>query len=297
MQAFRNAKTRTKIIIAFLVLLIPFIIIALHSVRSTQNLADNMDNVINDKMKKVIMAEKFIINTTRIQQNIREIFLINDAVQTARIYETIKEVRADNEKIRETLVSSIKSEEGKKLLVKSDESNKDLIKLNEKVLELKNADKKQEAIDMLIGDNSRNLRMNQRKSLQDLVDFQKELAKKSGEDALELAKQTAWSISIFSLIGIVLSISVMLITLNMIVSSLSSIQQGLNRFFSFLNRETEKTEFINLNSEDEFGQMAIVINENIERIQKGVEEDRKLIDETITVLGEFEQGDLCQRLE
>ena len=30
--------------------------------------------------------------------------------------------------------------------------------------------------------------------------------------------------------------------------------------------------------------------------KKGIEEDRKLIDETITVLGEFEQGDLCQRL-
>ena len=43
--------------------------------------------------------------------------------------------------------------------------------------------------------------------------------------------------------------------------------------------------------------MATVINENIEKIKKGVEEDRKLIDETIAVLGEFEQGDLCQRLE
>ncbi len=30
--------------------------------------------------------------------------------------------------------------------------------------------------------------------------------------------------------------------------------------------------------------------------KKGIEEDRKLIDETIAVLGEFESGDLCQRL-
>ncbi|MDN5115312.1 methyl-accepting chemotaxis protein, partial [Aliarcobacter butzleri] len=35
---------------------------------------------------------------------------------------------------------------------------------------------------------------------------------------------------------------------------------------------------------------------NIVKTQKGIEEDRKLIDETIAVLGEFEQGDLCQRL-
>ena len=43
--------------------------------------------------------------------------------------------------------------------------------------------------------------------------------------------------------------------------------------------------------------MAKIINENISKVEKGIAEDRKLIDETIAVLGEFEQGDLCQRLE
>ena len=47
--------------------------------------------------------------------------------------------------------------------------------------------------------------------------------------------------------------------------------------------------------QDEFGRCQKV-NENIIKTQKGIEEDRKLIDETISVLGEFEQGDLCQRL-
>ncbi len=50
-------------------------------------------------------------------------------------------------------------------------------------------------------------------------------------------------------------------------------------------------------SNDEFGEMSKVINENISKTQKGIEEDRRLIDETIAVLGEFEQGDLCQRLK
>ncbi len=42
--------------------------------------------------------------------------------------------------------------------------------------------------------------------------------------------------------------------------------------------------------------MAKVVNENILKTKAGIEEDRRLIDETISVLGEFEQGDLCQRL-
>ncbi|MDO8454752.1 MAG: hypothetical protein Q7S59_09295, partial [Sulfurimonas sp.] len=88
-----------------------------------------------------------------------------------------------------------------------------------------------------------------------------------------------------------------LIVMKQITSSMFSIQEGLGSFFSFLNRQTQNAELINLDSKDEFGQMAVVINENIERIKIGIEEDRKLIDETIAVLGEFEQGDLCQRLE
>ncbi len=81
-----------------------------------------------------------------------------------------------------------------------------------------------------------------------------------------------------------------------ITSSLSELQNGLFSFFAYLNRESSKVELIKLDSKDEFGDMAKVININIEKTQKGVEEDRRLIDETINVLSEFEQGDLCQRL-
>jgi methyl-accepting chemotaxis protein len=43
--------------------------------------------------------------------------------------------------------------------------------------------------------------------------------------------------------------------------------------------------------------MSKVVNENILKTKQGIDEDRKLIDETIAVLGEFESGDLCQRLD
>nr|WP_323593425.1 methyl-accepting chemotaxis protein [Aliarcobacter butzleri] len=94
--------------------------------------------------------------------------------------------------------------------------------------------------------------------------------------------------SIFILISIVIS--------NNIVNSLENFKNGLFSFFAYLNRESSNVELINLDTKDEFGQMSKIVNENIVKTQKGIEEDRKLIDETISVLGEFEQGDLCQRL-
>ncbi|MBF7071140.1 methyl-accepting chemotaxis protein [Aliarcobacter butzleri] len=96
------------------------------------------------------------------------------------------------------------------------------------------------------------------------------------------------AISIFILISIVIS--------NNIVNSLENFKDGLFSFFGYLNRESSTVELINLDTKDEFGQMSKIVNENIVKTQKGIEEDRKLIDETISVLGEFEQGDLCQRL-
>ncbi len=67
-------------------------------------------------------------------------------------------------------------------------------------------------------------------------------------------------------------------------------------FFAYLNREQVSVKVLDDSSSDEFGVMAKVVNENILKTQKAIEEDRRLIDETIAVLGEFEQGDLCQRL-
>src|SRR3989339_414440 len=113
----------------------------------------------------------------------------------------------------------------------------------------------------------------------------------------ELMSSVANLIMVSFILAFIAFLIFSLVVMKQITSSLSSIQQGLNSFFSFLNRETDRADLINLDSKDEFGQMAVVINDNIEKVKKGIDEDRRLIDETITVLGEFEQGDLCQRLE
>ena len=103
-------------------------------------------------------------------------------------------------------------------------------------------------------------------------------------------------IFIISIISIVLFLLLSTYISKSIVSLLNIFQDGLFSFFSYLNRESSNVQLIKIDSNDEFGNMAKVVNQNIQKTQKGVEEDRRLIDETINVLSEFEQGDLCQRL-
>ncbi len=99
-----------------------------------------------------------------------------------------------------------------------------------------------------------------------------------------------------AVIFIIITILISLWIIKNITSSIYKVESGLLSFFSFLNRQSNKVELININSKDEFGEMADIVNENIKKTQIGIEEDRKLINETIAVLSEFEQGDLCQRL-
>jgi methyl-accepting chemotaxis protein len=98
------------------------------------------------------------------------------------------------------------------------------------------------------------------------------------------------------LLGIVIGTLVGTFLVKLISNSIEQFQNGLLSFFKYLNRETNDVKLLDDSSKDEFADMAKVVNENILKTKQGIEEDRKLIDETISVLAEFEQGDLCQRL-
>jgi methyl-accepting chemotaxis protein len=83
---------------------------------------------------------------------------------------------------------------------------------------------------------------------------------------------------------------------NIVVKRLVKFQEGLVGFFDYVNRDAKDVKELEADNFDEIGLMANVVNENIKKAKKGIEEDRAIIDETIHVLGEFEQGDLTQRI-
>ena len=113
------------------------------------------------------------------------------------------------------------------------------------------------------------------------------------DEAFSLLDNT---LTILAFIAIIIFILISIFISNIVVNSLNSFKDGLLTFFGYLNREINDVSLLDDSAKDEFGEMSRVVNENISKTKKGVEEDRRLIDETISVLGEFEQGDLCQRL-
>jgi methyl-accepting chemotaxis protein len=99
----------------------------------------------------------------------------------------------------------------------------------------------------------------------------------------------------FSLVAVIIGIISILIS-NSVSKSVFTFQEGLLGFFKYLNRETSDAYPIDIDSNDEIGIMAKVVNENIQYSKENIQEDRQVIDSTIAVLSEFEQGDLSQRV-
>ncbi len=87
-----------------------------------------------------------------------------------------------------------------------------------------------------------------------------------------------------------------MIMLKGISTSLLDFKDGLLSFFKYLNKEDNEVSILK-ESGDEIGEMAKVVNENIEKVKVGIEEEKTVIAKTIEVLKEFEEGDLSKRVD
>ena len=104
-------------------------------------------------------------------------------------------------------------------------------------------------------------------------------------------------ILIESVLMLILIISALSFLTKDIVGSLNKFKNGLNSFFKFLNKESDKIDLIDLKNSDEFGQMANIINENIIKTQNLIEEDQKLIDDASIVISRVKHGWYSQLIE
>ncbi|MBM0637437.1 methyl-accepting chemotaxis protein [Campylobacter sp. VicNov18] len=80
-----------------------------------------------------------------------------------------------------------------------------------------------------------------------------------------------------------------------VASRLPIILSSLESFFRFLNHEKVEPKAIEICANDELGAMGKIINENIERIQKSLEQDQDAVDESVQTAKEIEKGNFTVR--
>ena len=290
----KNMKIMGKLALGFGIVLVFLLSLGIISLQKMSAINDQSTIITENWMPSIKVVQEINTNTSdyRIAEYQHVLEHKTEDMKKAEndmdaVLSTMKKNRAEYEKLISTSEEKAIYEDFSKKFDKYMDMHKQLIAVSSQ-------NKTEEAQEIL----------NKSKVLFD--DFSEELLKlvkinvdggnKASATGDELYAQSKVIMISIIIISILLGMIVAYLITRSITSSLSELQNGLFSFFAYLNRESSRVELIKLDSKDEFGDMAKVINVNIEKTQKGVEEDRRLIDETINVLSEFEQGDLCQRL-
>ncbi len=105
------------------------------------------------------------------------------------------------------------------------------------------------------------------------------------------------SITIFIIIiSVIVGIVTGSIITKGITSSITLFKDGLIEFFDYINKKTSNITHITIKSNDEFGEMANIVNENISATQRNIEEDDKFLKDTQTVMTRVSNGWFSQHI-
>ena len=102
---------------------------------------------------------------------------------------------------------------------------------------------------------------------------------------------------ILDLILFAITILMAFLIINDIRSSLTKFQLGLLSFFKYLNKQSSDVENIDINSAGEIGEMAKIVNENIQKTKALLEEDEALIDDVKRVASLVKDGFVRQTIQ
>jgi methyl-accepting chemotaxis protein len=121
------------------------------------------------------------------------------------------------------------------------------------------------------------------------------------KSALELKEEAHSLLNQILLIVVIVAILVFvvfsLLISSIVTKSLADFKQGLLSFFDYLNRKTTTSSLLDDSSKDEFGEMAVFVNENIKQIEKTLNQDIALIEDAKVVMSRVNNGWYSQFIE
>ncbi|MGE0051922.1 MAG: methyl-accepting chemotaxis protein, partial [Arcobacter sp.] len=273
----KNLKMRAKIFLIVILGIVALTVVAIPTIIQLNSTIDRLD-----KAEELNKVDRRFNEMRRQEKN----FIIRKDTQSLDAFQIAYD---DGIKIISELSKRFNNPKNQKML---DDIKSSLVNYRDDFFVLVKEIETEQTQEYKMTDSEKTMVEKARTTSELMVVFRKDQNNQADEEITGL-KTTIITVGIIALL---LLITLGTLIVNSILNGLTRLKTGLLSFFAYLNRETNEVKLIHIDSKDEFGEMATVVNENIEKTKKGIEEDRKLIDETIAVLGEFEQGDLCQRL-
>ena len=305
----KNMKISSQLIILNIVGVVFLLVLAFSGYFAMSAMSININNI--KKSNKLLKEQTLILNS--IAKEIK----LNITLTKMEAFESIiaKKPVFENENYKKALVVTDKKiAELKEFLNKYKKSNKELHQMHHSMeKEFKTyhliLEVLQEEIDEdekygreILSDEVKPIEVKLFNIVDNFVDkttvkFNQKFAEISDsiENTDNIVSNTVTQNIVISLVAIITFSLIFSIVAKNISILIRNFKKNLFEFFDYLNKKTTSTHMLE-EPNNEIGDMAKVVNENIVTIKKDLEEDRKVIDDAINVLGDFEQGDLCQRV-
>jgi methyl-accepting chemotaxis protein len=103
-------------------------------------------------------------------------------------------------------------------------------------------------------------------------------------------------VSLVTLLIVIIVIVFAVVIARNLTTSVETLKNGLLEFFRFLNRESSHAQKINIDSNDELGIMAKIINENVQKIEENLLQDANMIQGLVREVEKMKRGVLEGRV-
>ena len=276
---FKNISTKTKllsfpILIIIIAVLVAFIYLrSLSILEERTELSDTTQDIVKGLLDSRITVYQFLLDSTKEKSDV----VVNSLTTLKKEVDTFKSKLyiQENINISSTILKDIDeylNHFGTVSKLKQSYGNSSNSTLDSTIKTMVDIGKKVEDNIYKLDDNIVKTRKNALVSL-----------------STQLAIIAIVAISLFILISIFVS--------NSILKSLANFKTGLLSFFNFLNRKSDDVEILDDSSKDEFGEMAKLINENIDIVQDTIEKDNELIEKSKAIMIRVRNGWYSQQID
>ncbi len=273
---FKNLSTKTKLLVFPILVVIISIIVAVSYLTSMKYIEERTQIAIKtqDSVKILLEARITVYQFMQDSTQDKKVTVINEFKKLSNQMLTLKDL--------------FQSDRNKKVADDSIAMINEYVKGFEYISEIMIKDKTTNLKDTI----SHMVEVAQK--LQDSIISLNSDVNKTKEEAMNFLST---ELALIGIISIIVFIGISVFISNSIMKSLVNVKEGLLSFFGFLNRKTNNVLTLDDGAKDEFGDMARLINENINIVKDTIVKDNELIAEAKMVMVRVRNGWYSQTID
>lgn len=289
MFGLKNLKIGTKVLIAPSIALLFLLTLAIFSNNSLSSNKNTLKDIVEVKFELYQTSSKFLVDIELYNSILYKVFnYVTGAYEEPEINAEVKklndiqkQVLLDYKKLSSAIVSDPKV---KKTIKEIGVNLKDYNgQINDAMNDVMNI-----YLDKILESDIPFTKISD--ELKSITKFAYKQNNLSYDDALSKIEETRYALYVLVAVVISLLFFIIISVTNSIKKPLLIFQEGLLDFFQYLNQEKTDAKEIQLNSSDELGSMAKIINNSIVKTKSAIEKDRLLVDSAIHCANEAKKG-------